>query len=386
MDYFPLGLAEGRAFCNRAQEREKLRQNIALNRSTLIISPRRYGKSSLALYVLEAMDIPYVRVDLFVTLDESSVARAIIMAVNTLLNSIISKPIQLIAMVKDIIKALTEKWSIGTDGINVTLSRGEHVEDALAIKGALLILEKVLAKKKKKAVFFIDEFQEISATENCKAIEGAIRNVAEMSQYLSFIFSGSNRHVLANMFDERSRPLYMLCEKMTLGRISAQDYQVFIDKIANKHWGGALSETFYQLLFTLTELHPYYVNLLCGRLYSDIKLAATPQNLANIWNNYLIEEKTKTAVELGKLSFIQKKVMILIAQGQQDNLTSKVIINKLVTTSAAMVKAINVLINKDYIFDLGQGNYRITDPIISASIRQFFSVDLLAPTSVVEST
>ena len=53
MEYFPLGLAEGRAFCNRDDEREKLIANIELNRSTMVTSPRRYGKTSLVLYVLK---------------------------------------------------------------------------------------------------------------------------------------------------------------------------------------------------------------------------------------------------------------------------------------------------------------------------------------------
>lgn len=47
MEYFPLGLAEGKAFCNRVAERSKLQTNIELNRSTIVTSPRRYGKSSL---------------------------------------------------------------------------------------------------------------------------------------------------------------------------------------------------------------------------------------------------------------------------------------------------------------------------------------------------
>jgi len=100
MEYFPLGLAEGKAFCNRVAEREKLRTNIKLSRSTIVTSPRRYGKSSLVLHVLENIKMPYKRVDLFVTLDESTVAREIIDGVNVLINQIINKPEQLFVLMK----------------------------------------------------------------------------------------------------------------------------------------------------------------------------------------------------------------------------------------------------------------------------------------------
>ena len=251
MDFFPLGLAQGQAFCNRVNEREKLSSNIKLNRNTLIISPRRYGKSSLALYVLQEMDVPYVRVDLFLTMDESSMVRAILTGVNNLLNRIISKPMQAIALVKDIIKHLAERWSIGTDGVELLLTRREQSEDALAIKEALFILEQLLAKQKRKAVFFIDEFQEISSTKNSRAIEGAIRNVAEKNKHLAFVFSGSNRHILSNIFDDRARPLYMLCDKIILERIAKGDYKKFIDDIAKQRWGESPLNDFYEQLFTL---------------------------------------------------------------------------------------------------------------------------------------
>lgn len=377
MEYFPLGLAEGKAFCNRVLEREKLKTNIKLNRNTIVTSLRRYGKSSLVLYILESLSIPYKRVDLFVTLDEATVAREIIDGVNALINKIINKPEQLVSLMKDIFKDISTKWSLGTDGANVELYRKSNNEDTLAIRDALIILDRILEKKKKKAIFFIDEFQEIGVVANAKGIEGAIRSVAEKSKHLLFIFSGSNRHILSDMFDDRSRPLYMLCDKITLDRINKHDYVEFINKIAHKRWGKKLSDHFYQELFALTEYHPYYVNLVCGRAYADSKSCPTQKSITKIWKQYLLEEKSKVAIELSKLSLIQKKLMILIAHGQSDGLTSKETTQRISTTSGSVVKALKSLISKDYVYEAEGLGYKIVDPLIRSSINDFFPTDEL---------
>ncbi|OGO95700.1 MAG: hypothetical protein A3F41_03715 [Coxiella sp. RIFCSPHIGHO2_12_FULL_44_14] len=377
MEYFPLGLAEGKAFCNRAQERKKLQSNIELSRSTIVTSPRRYGKSSLVLYVLKELQIPYERVDLFVTLDESTVAKEIINGVNNLINKIITKPEQLIASMKEILKNVNTKWLIGTDGITVELSRKNNQDDALAIRDSLIILNRILEKKEKRAVFFIDEFQEIGVIANAKGIEGAIRHVAEKTKNLSFVFSGSNRHVLESVFNDRSRPLYMLCDKIVLERISEEDYVNFINKIAQKKWGGPLSSTLYRELFALTELHPYYINLVCGRLYVESTTSPTQKDVTTIWKKYLTEEKTKTAIDLSKLSLIQKKLLIFIAHGQKTGLTSKESVRKMATTSGSVIKALKVLIAKDYLYEDKNSEYGIVDPLIASSIKHFFLSDEL---------
>lgn len=377
MEYFPLGLAGGKAFCNRFSERSTLKKNIDLGRSTIVMSPRRYGKSSLVLYVLEALGLPYKRVDLFVTLNEKTIAREIIDGVNALLNAIVTKPQKLMMSIQTMLKHISTKWTVGTDGLCVELSRQSIEDDTLAIRDALNILDQFLQKQNTKAIFFIDEFQEIGVVANAKGIEGAIRSIAEQSKHLIFIFSGSNRHILSTMFEDRSRPLYMLCDKLALQRIHRDDYIKFINDVAFEHWGKKLGISFYDTLFALTECHPYYINLVCGRLYLQVTRLPTVEDLTQIWEQYVVEEKSKTAMELAKLSTMQKKLLIVIAHGQHDALSSKAIVNKVSGTSGAVVKALKVLIEKDYVFEDADFGYRIVDPLIKSSIRTFFKVSAL---------
>jgi hypothetical protein len=155
------------------------------------------------------------------------------------------------------------------------------------------------------------------------------------------------------------------------------DYVSFINKIALKKWGSELSPSFYKQLFSTTELHPYYINLLCGRLYTFKDTIPTENDIKQVWRQCLLEEKSKTAMELSKLSLIQKKLLISIANAQHSNLTSKETLKRINASSGAIVKGIKTLISKDYVFEHATEGYQIVDPLIKSSIQTFFHHDEL---------
>lgn len=65
IDFFPLSIAEGQAFCNRVEEISQLKYCIEHLRPVLLVSPRRYGKTSLALHAISQLQLPYVQFDFF---------------------------------------------------------------------------------------------------------------------------------------------------------------------------------------------------------------------------------------------------------------------------------------------------------------------------------
>src|ERR1700722_786796 len=76
--YFPLGKAYGKAFCNRIEETNKLMGNIKNGKHTFLVAPRRYGKSSLCEKVLELSDLPWAKLDFHLAMSEKDVERIII--------------------------------------------------------------------------------------------------------------------------------------------------------------------------------------------------------------------------------------------------------------------------------------------------------------------
>lgn len=374
-DYFPLGIATGNAFCNRVVERQRLVKNIKARQHTLITSPRRYGKTSLVLFVLEKLSIPYAKVDLFVALDAKACEEQLIHGVQHLFSKISTKPERIINLIRDYFAQTKKRWTIGFKGIHLELIPDKDSDSAVNIMDALLALETVLAKKRQRAVLFIDEFQEIGALPSAKALEGAIRHVAQESKYLLLVFSGSNRHLLTYMFDDKSRPLYMLCERIILERINENHYLDFINKIAMKTWGRHFAIETLSEIFRLTERHPYYVNVLCNALWKSHDSKPHPPDAAvvkKIWQEYIYTERTRISRELSNLSFGQRKILTAISFGYTTELTGKTFLLKVGITGPSVINALDGLEERDLVGRNEDGSYFVIDPLMKSSLQFFY--------------
>ena len=99
-EYFPLGLATGEAFCNRVEERKTLLNNIKGCRHTLLSSPRRYGKSSLAEKVIFEAGLPSEKIDFFIAKDVKVIEQCIVKGVRKLINKAVTAPEQIFHIAK----------------------------------------------------------------------------------------------------------------------------------------------------------------------------------------------------------------------------------------------------------------------------------------------
>ncbi len=116
-------------------------------------------------------------------------------------------------------------------------------------------------------VMFIDEFQRLKEISQDYSIEAAIRQVAQISKKITYIFSGSNRHLVEDMFFDSNRPFYKMCDTIYLGRIANEHYIDYIQTAAHEQWNAYLTENTIIRILELTENHPYYVNYLCSKLW-----------------------------------------------------------------------------------------------------------------------
>ena len=371
-NFFPRGIAKGEAFCNRVIERKRLAQNIQSGQHTLLMSPRRYGKTSLVRYIINEIGIPYGEADLFVAIDAKRIEQRIMSGIKMIFNHSSNSLEQTIQIIRNYFKSTNSKWTIGTQGVNLALIPSQDTDSATNIMDALLALEDYLKQKQTRAVLFLDEVQEIGEISEGKGIEGAIRHVAQESEYLSIVFSGSSRHLLSKMFYDKSRPLYKLCDRITLDHISAKDYELHLNKLSKIRWKNTLNQSALEKLLLLTERHPFYINNLCLRLWqSDLINPPTSDEIKNYWHEYLLEERLETARELSNLSTGQRKILMALASGHSKVFTGKKIQTLVDMTGPSILEALKVLEQKDYIEN--QANvYQIIDPLIKASLNLYF--------------
>lgn len=360
---FPQGLAFGDNFCNRLNERKYLQNNIQSIRPTLIMSPRRYGKTSLVLYVLNELKFPFAHIDLYSEIDEAEVQNSILSAIGDILYSIESTPKKALKFVTDFFSSLSVSFTVENTQIKVQFSKSKK-PPAKNILDSLKKLENILQSKKKIVVFFIDEFQRLTQITESTTIEGSLRHIAQGSKNIMFIFSGSNRHLLSRMFDDKNKPFYKLCDRIILDRISKDDYIPFIQDKAKKQWGNMLSKEVIEQILDTTVNHPYYVNVLCHKLWLLSNLPST-RDVEDAWRQCALEEKTNILDEIDLLSTNQAKMLIAIAKyGESILPMSKEFLALTNFSLSSASQSVQVLKKRDYLY-LDSGNkYRIVDPLI----------------------
>lgn len=370
-EYFPLGIAYEPSFLGREAEMLLLKNNVNSARHTLLISPRKYGKSSLVKNVISKLGYPAADIDFFLAANAKSIESKIIKGVRSLIKQITPSPEAWIKTLADYFKRADKQWTIGIKGASLELIPDAYADTADNILDALRLIEHLLAKKKQKAILFIDEVQEIARIENHETIEGAIRHFAQEAKYLTLIFSGSNRNLLEHMFKSSHRPLYDLCETIKLERLDAHTYKTYLNKVANKTLGKPLDDATFNAIMHYSERHPKVVYLLCKQLwdYCTIKKKLLNERIVQVVWNEMIEQRLKdTRNLLSSRNNTQIKLLTLIATGHNTTLSSKAIQIHLNITSGAVIQALAGLEQLDLIQRLPDKTYQIIDPIIKSTL------------------
>jgi len=374
--YFPKGIAKNYAFCNRELERNRLKHNIEKGLHTLVMSPRRYGKTSLIKYVINENNFTFGEADLFVAIDAQHVEQRILEGIKQIIKKTSSSLEHSLQLLRDYFQKISAKWVIGTEGINIALTPDRTFDPTTNIMHGLGALEDLLTKKQQKAVLFLDEVQVIGEVAHGSGIEGAIRYVIQQTEFLSLVFSGSNRHLLRSIFYDDKRPLYKLCDRILLDRISKPHYEKHINTIAQKTWGQSLSQQVLEKILAFSELHPFYINSLCLELWElcadKQDYLPKEQDVDKCWYKLIQDERLETVMELSSLSLGQRKVLLAIANGYVSGLTGKDFLKKVNMSSSSINEILRVLVQRDYIEQLEDLSYTIIDPLIKSTLQLYF--------------
>lgn len=360
--FFPLGKAYGEAFCNRVYETERLVGFIKRGRHTFILAPRRYGKSSLCEKALQEAAYPWSKVDLHMAVTEKDAERCLLNGITELLTKSVGKGTEkLILLAKKYAKKLQPKLGLGPKYLRLELTITESSSAAENIYDAILILEKLLQESKKRAVLLLDEFQEIGIIKNGRAIEGAIRSAAQETQNLSIIFCGSNPHMLKTMFEDERRPLYKLCRKLIVDRITEDHYFSHLNWAAKTIWGQEFQKDAFLKIMELSDRHPYYINYLCDELCSMCESTPNVETIVNAWEAVIEEERSDLLKDFSTLTANQRKIMIYLSNQNGDKLFSSESTHKTGVGPSSTGRALESLIEKDFVEKINE-TYRLIVP------------------------
>jgi len=374
--FFPLTIATGDNFCNREKIRMQIKNNIEQIQPTLLSAPRRYGKTSLVEQVLQ-YDIPRSclknhfshSIELLMAHDLESVQSIILSGIGRLAGDIL--PFHKSAMIKlqGYFSAMRPEYTMDIKGPRVALSPKVSLQ---SITEGLMRLDQMAQKENVTVTLAMDEFQQIATVKQHAEIEAAIRAAVQRSTRVSYIFTGSNRHLLDIMFENASRPFFGQCERISLERISEDKYRPFILTAANSRWGSDIDTDALHDILKLTRCHPYYINALCHRLWRH----AEPANAVDVeseWDYLVRQESDNISSQVGKLAASQRAVVIALAEAPDANLTGKTFLQRARLAASSCAQAAKALKSADLIYQQRDERWAILDPLMEAALVNSFS-------------
>ena len=276
---FVFGKLAGRqTFTNRKQDIKELSRLIDNRISTVIISPRRWGKSSLVERVKEKMqkqpNIRFCMIDMFSIASEEEFYRVYAKKV---IQASSNKTDEWIANVKHFLQSVSPKISLGMDPVHdfeISLDFNEK-----RTQEELLDLPERLAKKKGiNLVICLDEFQNIEFFAQPQVFQKKLRAKFQHHTAVTYLMYGSKRHMMSNLFSNRSMPFYKFGEVIYLKKINLNDWVAFLEKQFERT-GKRINESLATELATTVEYHPYYVQQFAYHVWELTKEKATSLTL-----------------------------------------------------------------------------------------------------------
>lgn len=255
-------------FAGRESEIKELTLDLAGKTNLIIFSPRRYGKTSLMFKVMDELKkqgILCVYVDLYPAVTKEKFANILASSIAKAKAGKVDEIIQIIKELIPPIKLTVRPEDVET-GIELELSKGKEDIDASLTK-LYDLPERVAKKTKKKLVVVFDEFQEITKLDG-QEIETNIRSKLQQHKNVSYVFMGSQRHLLDQMFNDKNRPLYRAGKPFNLSRLTEEEFSKFIIE-RFKAGGITISKEVTSKILELTQCHPYYTQQLCHEMWNQ---------------------------------------------------------------------------------------------------------------------
>lgn len=268
----PFGVSKYRDpkdFCDREQEVHNLIDSAENQRPLMMSSMRRIGKTGLIQHFhhhLQSKGWFTIYVDAFDTNSDDDLANRII---SKTLQAIDSKKNKFIQNAINLFYDLSPKFS--TDALTgmPTLELGFRKSEE--ISQSLETIFNLIGKGKKKVQIAIDEFQQIANYVHQSRMDAILRKFIQQIDNIHFLFCGSQRHILTDLFTNPKKPMYSMVQYLTLDYIPYPAYFDFIQSKFHAH-KRVISDSVIHSLLKWTRQHTYYTQFVCNRLFSiDVK-------------------------------------------------------------------------------------------------------------------
>lgn len=363
---------EGDTFTDHREETERLKSNFIYGVNTILISPRRMGKTLLVDKVcslVESENIKIARIDAFGCRSENDFINAFATAV---VRATSNKWEEWMENAKLFLSRFVPKISFGQDPINdFSLSLEYNISNQTA-EDVLRLPEVIAQSKGYRIVVCIDEFQQIGDFKDSLAFQKKLRGIWQLQSHVSYCLYGSKKHMMEQMFQNQSYPFYRFGDFFYLSKISEEDWVKYICQrfeLTGKH----ISEELAREICLVTDRYSSYVQQLAWFVWlrTADSSEATSDDVEYGINCLLDACEPLFIQQTEDLSAYQMNFLHALANGVHNGFTQSAILKDYsLGTAANITRLKKALVDKDLMMATGPRYLEISDPILTLWLKK----------------
>ena len=347
-------------FCDRVEETKRLTSLLVNGNHVALMSPRRMGKTGLIRHCFAQQELQnnyyLFVVDIYATKTLAELTYELGRVILSVLKSKERKAWERFIQIVGSLRTGITLDALGQPSWNL------EIGDIQSPKISLDEIFQYLKSADKPCLVAIDEFQTIMDYPE-RNVEAMLRTYIQECNNAWFVFSGSKRHMMGEMFSSPARPFYQSASTISLKPISLESYTSFI--IGHFEQGGKkITPEAIRYIYEIFEGTTWYIQKICNELYamSEPNLTCEIKDV-DVAINYAVEEKNDTYQDLMvRLSAKQKALLLALAHaGKNIQPTSGDFIKKHHLTSASAVQRGLSALQEKGIISNTNGQYYIYD-------------------------
>lgn len=352
-------------FCDREKDTQALVKHIINGRNIALISPRRLGKSGLIHHTFNRPEIKdsyiTIYVDIYSTQNLAEFAKALSEAIIRTIKIEKSWDEKFLAFMKSLKLGFKIDSISGEPAIDICVGDIEFPEKT--VRELFEYLE-ILPRP---CVLAIDEFQQIREYPE-KGIEAYIRTIVQGCPHTSFIFCGSKRRIMTDMFFSPSKPFFQSVISQSLHPIPMDVYIDFAGRLFAER-GKFLDKFAAEVVYKMFDGCTWYVQMMMNEMFALTEKGSvcTTEYIDFAWDNIIMSQEDRYQSILYHLAPKQKQILYAIAKdGKAANITSSDFIKRHRLVSASSVQAAMKPLLKHDIVTCEEGTFRIYDYFFAA--------------------
>lgn len=317
-------IVTGKDFADRIDELSTLVSDLQGSTRIFLVSPRRYGKSSLlasAITKLRQKGMYVAYIDLYKAPSLRAFADLYASAITSASRSKIDEVMEFL---RNISPTLRPKIALPTpQGMSVSFDlmfEGKEIQKKM--RDIYELPQRIAKRRKKKFVVIIDEFQEIVNLGGV-AMEKEMRAAMQTHSHVNYVFAGSKQDALLDMVRSRSRAFYQMGKTMVLRKIPRELFAPFLkDKFSKTHY--AVSFDTINHVLDVVEDFPHNAQFLCHELWEMKQGTKTiEQKDVERTLNQILENNAPVYLSLwDTLSLLQRRALTALGREGGEGLFS----------------------------------------------------------------